>query len=485
MNNVPIIDKLLKLNRQDIVSFHVPGHKNGRTYDKILYKNFKDVLYKLDTTEIPGTDNLHDAKEIIMESQRRASEVFKSEETFFLVNGSTSGIYSMIMASTSPGDKILVDRNCHQSVINACILGDLVPIYIYPDVDEKRGIAMGILSGEIETQLKKHSGIKVVMLTYPTYYGVACDLKKIEKIVHKYDKILLVDEAHGAHLGLSKKLPPPALSCGADAVVQSTHKTLPSFTQSSMLHIQGNRIDRDRLKFMLRMHQSSSPSYLLLSSLDFAVMVYKTEGKQLMKALLENIKNFRQEAKEIEGIDIMEGNVTEGKKADSMDITRIYIGFENIMGYELEQKLRKDLNIQMELSDRRGVLGVTSIANTAQDFDKLLNALNKISKDIKGRKIEQLQGTALKDNPAFENIKQVFAPKEALYKNRKKVPFIKSHGYVSGEYITPYPPGVPLVMPGEKINNGIIQQVIYIINNGGKVLGLNDSIYRWIEVITD
>lgn len=476
MNYAPIIDKLLQLNKQDIVSFHVPGHKNGKIYDKILYKKFKDILYKLDTTEILGTDNLHNAKEIIKKSQQRASRVFKSEETFFLVNGSTSGIYSMIMAATSPGDKILIDRNCHQSVINAGILGDLVPIYVYPVMDEKRGMAAGISPDDIEKQLIKHSDIKAVILTYPTYYGIAYNLKKIEEIVHKYDKILLIDEAHGAHLGLSEDLPLPALSCGADAVVQSTHKTLPSFTQSSMLHIQGDRIDRDKLRFMLRIHQSSSPSYLLLSSLDFAVMVYETRGRYLMEGLLENIKNFRQRVREIDGIDIMGSCVTGNKKDKFIDITRIWVGLKNITGYELEQKLRKDFNIQMELSNRYGVLGVTSIANTEQDFDKLLRGFSIISRKTKGNKIEQSEGFI------FKKAEQIFTPREVLYKSKKKVLFQKSQDLISGEYVIPYPPGIPLIIPGEKINAEIIQQVIDIINNGGEVLGLKDNSCKWIEV---
>ncbi|HZX21795.1 MAG TPA: aminotransferase class I/II-fold pyridoxal phosphate-dependent enzyme [Clostridia bacterium] len=484
MNNAPIIDKLLQLNKQNMVSFHMPGHKNGRIYDKVLYKNFKDILYKLDTTEIEGTDNLHNAKEMIKESQQKARRIFKSEETFFLINGSTSGIYSMIMAATSPGDKILIDRNCHQAIINACILGDLAPVYVYPDMDEKWGIAMEVSPDDIETQLIKHNDIKAVVLTYPTYYGIVCNLKKVEKIVHKYDKMLLIDEAHGAHLGLNKDLPLPALSCGADAAVQSTHKTLPSFTQSSMLHIQGNRIDRDRLRFMLRIHQSSSPSYLLLSSLDFAVMVYETKGKCLMGDLLENIRDFRQKIKETDGIDIMGNDVMENKDFKSMDITRLWIGIKNITGYELERRLRENFNIQMELSNRYGVLGVASIANTRYDFDKLLNALKEISEDAEGKRTEQLQNSVFRGNPAFENIEQVFTPREALYKSRKKILFEKSQGCISGEYIIPYPPGIPLVVPGERISDEIIQQVMSIIDGGGEILGLCDSSCRWIEAIT-
>lgn len=477
MNKAPIIDQLLKLNEQNLVSFHVPGHKNGNIYNKISYKNFKDALYNLDTTEIPGTDNLHNAKDVIKKSQEKASKIFKSDETFFLVNGSTSGIYSMIMAATSPGDKILIDRNCHQAVINASLLGDLVPIYVYPNMNEEQGIAMGISPDDIEKQLIKHKDIKAVVLTYPTYHGIGCDLKKIEEIVHKYDKILLIDEAHGAHLGLSENLPQSALSLGADAVVQSTHKTLPSFTQSSMLHIQGNRIDREKLRLMLRIHQSSSPSYLLLSSLDFAVMVYETEGKYLMEDLLKNINDFREKVSKIDGISIMGEEVIGSKGVKSIDTTRLWFGLKNINGYDLEHRLREEFHIQMELSNNYGVLAVGSIANDKEDFDRLLNALHIIAKETKSKESKQLESFT------YKMAEQVFTPREALYKNKKKVLLNKSSGYVSGEYIIPYPPGIPLIIPGEKINDEVIQQITAMINNGMEILGPKDTSCQWIEVL--
>lgn len=477
MTNAPIIDQLLKLNNQDIVSFHVPGHKNGRIYNKISYKNFQDIAYNLDTTEIPGTDNLHNAQEVIKQSQDKASKIFKSEETFFLVNGSTAGIYSMIMASTCPGDKILIDRNCHQSVINASILGDLVPIYVCPNMDEKQGIAMGILPEDIEKQLMEHSDIKAVILTYPTYHGIACDLKKIREIVHKYDKILLIDEAHGAHFGLSEHLPLSALSCGADGVVQSTHKTLPSFTQSSMLHVQGNRIDREKLRFMLRIHQSSSPSYLLLSSLDFAVMVYETEGKYLMKALLENINTFREKVYKLNKVSIMSKDIIGIKGVHAIDHTRLWFGLKGITGYKLEQRLRDEFNIQMELSNDYGVLAVTSIANDTQDFDRLLSALDIISKEETNKGSDELQSFI------YKMPEQVITPRKALYKSRKRVLLKESSGYTSGEYIIPYPPGIPLIVPGEKINDEVIEYVTAIIQSGKEILGLKDTSYQWIEVL--
>ncbi|AKL93588.1 arginine decarboxylase SpeA [Clostridium aceticum] len=479
MKQTPLLDKLLRLQEENLTSFHVPGHKNGKIFNKINYKNFKEVLPNIDTTEIIGTDYLHNPKEVIKKAQDRAREVFKSEATFFLVNGSTSGIYSMIMAATSPGDKIIVARNCHQSVINATILGDLTPIYLYPEVDVYRGMALGVLPGEVKKRLLEHPDAKAVVITYPTYDGFASDLKEIAKIVHQHEKVLLVDEAHGAHLGLSEKLPMTALECGADAVVQSTHKTLPAFTQSSMLHIQGNRVDVEKLKFMLKLHQSSSPSYLLMASLDLAVTIYEDRGRQLMQELLEHIENFKNKVKKMGQVTFLEDVVMGKDSIKAIDSTKLWISMQQnkINGHYLEKELRNQYNIQMELSNRYGILGITSIANDEEDFQKLYDALKGISK--------QEGEETLQKFPFFSYVlpKQIFTPKEALYKEKKQVPLEKSKGYVSGEYLIPYPPGIPILVPGEVIEEEVILHARSMVKNGMKVLGLKDHQWKTIEVL--
>lgn len=479
MDGVPILDQLLKLQKQNIISFHMPGHKNGNIYKQFHYKNFKEFLPDIDTTEIPGTDNLHKPRDVIKAAQERAKEVFQSEETFFLVNGSTSGIYSMIMASTSPGDKIIVGRNCHQSVMNSIYLGELIPVYLYPEIAIDQGIALGISPEEVEKKLLEHPDAKAVVITYPTYHGIASDLKKIAEIVHKYDKILLIDEAHGAHLGLSDKLPMTALQCGADAVVQSTHKTLPSFTQSSMLHLQGDRIDREKLKFMLRVHQSSSPSYLLLASLDLAVMIYHTQGKYLMEKLLELINNFKEKAQEIKGLTIM-GREMEGKgSVKAIDPTKLWISLHknHITGYGLDQRLRDQFHIQVELSNIYGILGITSIANERKDFERLLHALEVIASEKGNKKIEEL--------PLFSYRvpKCALTLREAIYKDKKRIPIEKSVGCVSGEYVIPYPPGIPILVPGEVIDEEMVQYIKAMTRQGMEILGLQDDMAATIEII--
>ncbi|NLM04050.1 MAG: aminotransferase class I/II-fold pyridoxal phosphate-dependent enzyme [Clostridiales bacterium] len=469
----------MDIYKQDIISFHTPGHKNARIYDKLFSNAIKENLINIDTTEIIGTDNLHNAIGIINDAQKRASEIFKSEESYFLVNGSTSGIYSMIMGSTSPGDRILIDRNCHQSVINALILGDLIPEYIYPDIDINRGIPLGISPDEVEKKLKEFPDAKAVIITYPTYHGIACDLKKIADIVHKYNKILLVDEAHGAHLGLSKDLPRTALESGADMVVQSIHKTLPALTQASILHIQGDRVHRDRIKFMLKVHQSSSPSYILMSSLDLAINIYEEYGQELMSELLYNIDIFKSKIKSIDGIDILDNSIIGKNNVLDIDKTKLWISLldNRINGYDLENRLRSEYNIQMELSNIYGVLALTTIGNEKQDFEKLYTAFMDI--------VSKLKDTGIRDGIKFIQpiVKRGISPRAALYADKKILKVEESIDHISGQYLIPYPPGVPLLIPGEIIDRDMILYVKEMLSKGMEIMGLRDKNFEYIEVI--
>lgn len=481
MEQVPILDQLIKLQKQQVVSFHMPGHKNGAIFEQISYKNFKDILVNIDTTEIPGTDNLHNPKDAIKKAQDRASKVFGSEETYFLVNGSTSGIYSMLMAVTSPGDKVIVNRNCHQSVIHGLLLGDCTPVYVYPEMDIHQGIALAISPRTVEEALIANPDAKAVLITYPTYHGIASDLSLIAEIVHRYDKILLVDEAHGAHFGLSEVLPKSALACGADLVVQSTHKTLPSFTQSSMLHMQGNRIDREKLKFMLRIHQSTSPSYLLLASLDMAVMIYETQGTYLMKNLLENINWFKESISDLKGVKLLDQSYLGYQNIHHLDPTKLWISLEqlSLSGYQVDEILRKEYSIQMELSNLYGTLGITTIGNHKKDFERLSHALRGISQRGGNKKIKAL-------TPYTNRVpKQIYTPREAIYKEKKAIPLQESVGLISGSTIVPYPPGIPMLIPGEEINQEMIQYIQMMISEGMEVLGLRDEKRLLIDVIVD
>lgn len=464
-----IINELSEIVDKDLISFHVPGHKLGKIYDRLGYTPILEKMYKMDTTEIIGTDNLHLPEGIIRKSQQRASEAFKSDYTYYLINGTTCGIQASIMAICYPKDKLIVNRDCHQSVINGCILGDIKPVYINSNINKENNIINGVNINEVINVINSNLDAKAILLTYPTYYGCIYDLKTICDYAHNKNMVVIIDEAHGAHLGLSDELPQTALEQGADIVIQSTHKTLPSFTQSSMIHTKGSRVDNNRLEVNLRMIQSSSPSYTLMASLELAVDIYINSGKELMNELLFNIYKFKDNIKSKIPINIY----------NDYDKTKIFIESKKLglTGYKLEEVLRYKYNIQVELSNYYGILLICTIGNISKDFDILEKALidiyNKCNDEIY---IEEI--IYPKDIPI-----QALTPREAFYKPKKSVKIYESVGKISGEYIIPYPPGISLLSPGEIISKDIIDYILYCSKKGMSVNGIKDSSLEFIQII--
>ncbi|MEW9078012.1 aminotransferase class I/II-fold pyridoxal phosphate-dependent enzyme [Terrisporobacter glycolicus] len=464
-----ILNKLKELKDDNLTSFHVPGHKMGKIFQKLGYKNILEKIYTLDTTEIDGTDNLHNAKEIIKESQDRAARIFNSDKTIYLVNGTTCGIEASIMAVCSDKSKIIVNRNCHQSVINACILGDIEPVYIESKVCKKTNIIMGVDLENTKLVIDNNLDAKALVLTYPTYYGKTFDLKSVCDYAHSKNIIVIIDEAHGSHLQLSDNLPKSAIEEGADIIIQSTHKTLPSFTQSSMIHIKGNRVDRNKIEDILRFLESSSPSYVLLTSLELAVDIYDKYGIKLMEDLLSNIDNFKSKFENNENI-IIDNN---------MDKTKIFISLKKlgITGYELDSILRKKYKIQVELSNYYGVLLICTIGNDKEDFVRLKRALDDLILNINDKKL-------LDDTNYPESIpEKVLNPRQAFYSDKKSIKLEDAVGKISGEYIIPYPPGISLISPGEIITQEIITYIQKGVKSGMIVSGIKDVNLEYIDVI--
>lgn len=464
-----ILNKLEELKDDNLTSFHVPGHKTGKIFRKLGYKNILEKIYTLDTTEIDGTDNLHNAKEIIKESQDRAARVFNSDKTIYLVNGTTCGIEASIMAVCNPKSKIIVNRDCHQSVINACILGDIDPVYIESMVCKKTNIIMGVDVESTKSVIDNNLDAKAIVLTYPTYYGKTFDLKSVCDYAHSKNIIVIVDEAHGAHLQLSNNLPKSAIEQEADIIIQSTHKTLPSFTQSSMMHVKGNRVDTNKIEAMLRFLESSSPSYVLLTSLELAVDIYDNYGIKLMENLLSNINNFKSKFKNNENI-IIDNN---------MDKTKIFISLKKlgITGYELDSILREKYKIQVELSNYYGVLLICTIGNDEEDFVRLKRALDDFILNTNDKEL-------LEDINYPESIpEKVLNPRQAFYSDKHSVKLEDSIGKISGEYIIPYPPGISLISPGEIITKEIITYIQEGVKSGMIVSGIKDVNLEYIDVI--
>ncbi|MDB0439224.1 arginine decarboxylase [Clostridioides difficile] len=462
-----IINELNEIVNKEIISFHMPGHKKGKIYEKLGYINVLENLYKMDTTEIIGTDNLHSPEGIIKASQENTAKVFKSDYAYYLVNGSSCGIQSAIMSVCNPKSKIIVNRDCHQSVINGCILGDVDIEYIPCEISKDTNILKGVNVINVIDIIDKNLDAKAILLTYPTYYGMTYDLEYICNYAHTKNMVVIVDEAHGAHLGLSERLPKTALEQGADIVIQSTHKTLPSFTQSSMMHVKGERVDLDKIANMLRITESSSPSYLLLSSLELAVDIYKNKGKELIEELLNNISIFKNNVNK--NLEIYSTN----------DKTKVFISAKSIglTGYELENILRKKYNIQVELSNYYGVLLICTIGSCTQDFISLETALNDIVvKEFKTTKLDNIKYPV--DIP-----KKILTPREAFYKIKKSVKIYDSIGKICGESIVPYPPGINIISPGEIISKEIIDYLKFCSSKGMVISGLKDITLDFIEII--
>ena len=383
-------------------------------------------------------------------------------ESYFLVGGTTSGIYAMIMSATEPGDTILIARDCHRAVYDAAFLGHLNVVYIEPYFFE--GISLGITPAALKEVLKLNTDIKALVLTYPNYYGIGTDLKCIKKIVDEHNILLLVDEAHGAHLFLSDALMPSAIDIGADIVVHSSHKSLPVMTQSSVLHLNSEHIDQNKLEYMLKLHQTSSPSYVLMSSLDIGYDIAKNNGRELMKELLENINLL----KEKQLVFLSQNDLPEGFLLDPTKLS-LKGKLADIDPKDFELKLR-DKGIQLEFSNDKYAVFVTSIMNQYEDFEYL-------SKTMEMLKFKCYSGIDNTEMTYKSQQKMTLA--DAFYANKIAVQLDESIGCISADYITPYPPGIPLIVPGEIIDKYKLEMIIKMLDMNINISGLdnkNDSI---------
>ncbi|AFS77190.1 arginine decarboxylase SpeA [Gottschalkia acidurici 9a] len=427
----------------------------------------------IDVTEVEGTDNLHLPTAMIKSSQELAAKTFKAKKTFYSVNGTTGGIYAAITSQVKPGEKILIQRDCHRSVHNALVLGRIDHDYMYPVYDSKCNILTGINPDDIEKKLKEDSEIKAIVITYPSYYGVCSDIEKICKIAHRYNKLLIVDEAHGSHLGFSERLPKSSIEAGADIVIQSTHKTLPAFTQSSMVHVGTDRVDIEKLEKMMSIYQTTSPSYLLLSSIDYAVGYMDVYGREKLNVILDKIQEVTIYLERLQKVKIFNKNDIVHNNFHDFDNTKLLFNVEGITGKKLEEILRRDYHIQLEMSDYYYGLALTSILDENSDLEKLALAIEDISKKDEYTN----KDLAIKEFNDIRNInpKIVMSLYEAFYNNKISVQLKESIGKISGDFIIPYPPGIPILAPGEIVTKEIVEYIEKLIENNVQILGLTNG----------
>lgn len=442
----------------------MPGHKG-----KLDSEELGAAISRIDITEIEGSDNLHSPEGIIARSQERAARLFGAQETLYLVNGSTSGIYAALTGVLAPGEKLLLQRNSHGAAYNGVVLGDIAVEYIYPECSEKLGIPAGIDLDELERKLEAQPDIKAVFVTSPSYYGVCLDLEKIAELVHSQNAVLIVDEAHGSHLSFSQELPKSAIQAGADVVVQSTHKTLLGFTQSAMLHINSNRVDMDKIKKMAKIYQSTSPSYLLMSSIDHTVTYFEREGIEEFAEYIKRLKTSRERISKLEGIGLLDRIDLKGRA--ELDITKLVFSADGLFGKELERELRSR-GIELEMSDISHGVALSTFKDSEEDLKRLEWALEDISKGLVGRDNERAESAPLME---IKNHERKISPREAFYAKVEKTELRQASGKIAGETVTPYPPGIPLLVPGEVIGQDSIDYIGTLVYSGHSVLGVEDG----------
>lgn len=433
----------------NVYPFHMPGHKRN---SDLLGAN---LPYNIDITEINNFDYLHDAKGIISEVHCKAEKLYNCDNSFMLVNGSTCGILAAIRAITNYGDKVLVARNCHKSVYNAIELNGLIPVYLIPEYNKEFNINTVINPKTVEKALTDNKDIKSVILTSPTYEGFVSDIKEIANITHKFNIPLFVDEAHGAHFGLSNHFSKEAVSQGADIAVLGLHKTLPALTQCALLNVKSNLVDINKLKEQLSIFETSSPSYVLMSSMDKCFDMLLKDKDKLFENYYKNLITFYNNVKNLKYLKVF------FKDDEFFDFGKIIISTlnTNITGLDLSEILRNEYNIELEMAYDFYCIAMTSICDTESGFKLLSNSLIEIDKNL-----------TLKDNKISETNffipEMKLMPSQARNVKGERVSIDNSIGKVSLEYIFAYPPGIPIIVPGEIISDEVINEIKNLQKSG-------------------
>lgn len=469
----PLIDALKNFDKISPAYFCIPSHHRGKGASSSFTEVFGKTVLKYDLTETPLTDDLHEADGAIKEAESLASELFGSDRTFFLVNGTTCANEAMIISSVCEGEKILVARNCHKSVLMGLIISGASPVYIEPEISGVFSTFGSISPEKVELAFKNHPDIKAFILTSPTYYGIGSDLQKIADICHSHGVLLLVDEAHGSHFAFSDKLPKTALSCGADMVSQSTHKTLNSMTQSSMLHVKGSLVDISKVDAALKIVQSTSPSYILMASLDAARQNAALNGRTAVCRMLDIASYIRSALSSIDGVSCPEN--VDGNEVFSFDKTRIVFSVKGISGFYLSEILFEKYNICCEMADNYNVVSIIGSSDSYEDADRLINAVKEIAATVNSGKIKEF---SLPPMPPM-----AMTPRKAFFAKSTRTNFKDSVGKVSAEMIAPYPPGIPVIYPGEVITEEIYEFISEAIKDGRHIHGFSDKSMETIKII--
>lgn len=472
-DKIPLLEAMKNYALKEVTSFDVPGHKRG-VGTPILNEYFGEKIMSIDTNSLPILDHIGKPTGVIKEAQDLLADAFNADEAFFVSNGSTAAIQMMLMSVLSPGEKVLMPKNIHKSALNGLILAGGIPIYLSPEVCDKEGLVKNVTVAEVKRCLDEFPEAKVVFLLNPTYFGYVGQLREIIKLCKQRNVLTIVDEAHGAHFNFHKDLPPSAMECGADMSAVSIHKTGGALTQASVLLVKKDRIDLNRVKQVVNILQSTSVSYLLMGSLDGARYNLVKNGKEMLENAIRLCLMARNAINEIPGL-------STAFEADKFDPTKLVINTSNLTltGFEVYELLWQQYNIQLELCETDHVLAIVSLGDTQGNIDKLIDALKNVAKKYLCTKTEE----KLILDPLISSTTVCMSPRDAYYSKSKMVEIDKAAGYVSAESIMAYPPGIPIISPGELITAPIVRILKDLKAKNAFIVDNKDPELQYISVV--
>ena len=474
--SAPVYEALERFRRQRVVPFDVPGHKRGRGNPELV-RLLGEQCVSLDVNSMKPLDNLCHPVSVIMEAEQLAAEAFGAAHAYFMVGGTTSAVQSMVLTACKLGDKIIMPRNVHRSAINALVLCGAEPVYVNPDVDSHIGIALGMELADVEKAISEHPEATAVFVNNPTYYGICSDLRGIVKLAHAHGMMVLVDEAHGTHLSFHEGLPVSAMEAGADMSAISMHKSGGSLTQSSLLLLNEN-VNTRYVEQVINLTQTTSASYLLLSSLDISRRNLALRGRESFEKVRQMAEYAREEINSIGGYYAYGKDLVNGRSIYDYDVTKLSVYTRDIglTGIEVYDLLRDEYDIQIEFGDIGNILAYISIGDRIQDIERLVGALEDI-KRLYSKPVSRLHNA--------EYITPIVAatPQKAFYSEKALIPIRETPGKICGEFVMCYPPGIPILAPGEMVTSEIVDYILFAKEKGCSMQGPEDGTLERLNVL--
>ena len=472
----PIYEALEKFRKQRVVPFDVPGHKRGRGNPELV-ELLGEKCVGIDVNSMKPLDNLCHPVSVIKEAEELAAEAFRADHAFFMVGGTTSSVQGMVLSVCKAGDEIILPRNVHKSVINALVLCGAIPVYVNPEMDNRLGISLGMQVSEVEKAILEHPKAVAVLVNNPTYYGICSDLRSIVKVAHVHGMKVLVDEAHGTHLYFGENLPVCAMDAGADMASVSMHKSGGSLTQSSIL-LTGKNVNWEYVSQIINLTQTTSASYLLMSSLDISRRNLALRGKESFAKVAKMAEYARDEINAIGGYYAYGKDLINGGSVYDFDVTKLSVYTRDIglAGIEVYDLLRDEYDIQIELGDIANILAYISIGDRIQDIERLVGALADIKRLYSKDPASML-------NTEYINPKVLVSPQTAFYSEKTRLPIRETSGRICAEFVMCYPPGIPILAPGELITDEIIEYVLYAKEKGCSMQGTEDPAVEYLNVL--